>query len=70
MHIRGQTVHKPRASNTHLSSVKQHCTSKLSSFEDLERVGTFGFRGEALASLCTIATVTVRPLLLCPLRQP
>lgn len=54
-------MHKARASDTHLRPpVKQHCTSKLSSFEDLERVGTFGFRGEALASLCTIATLTVR----------
>jgi DNA mismatch repair protein PMS2 len=30
-------------------------TSKLSTFEDLSRVHSFGFRGEALASLCAIS---------------
>lgn len=38
---------------------KRSCTSKLESTEDLEQVGTFGFRGEALNSLCNIAQVTV-----------
>lgn len=42
----------------------KHYTSKLSSFEDVSRIHTFGFRGEALSSLCalsdglTIATAT------------
>ena len=30
-------------------------TSKLSSFADLQSVASFGFRGEALSSLCEIA---------------
>lgn len=35
--------------------VKKHCTSKLNSFDDLRSISTFGFRGEALNSLCELS---------------
>lgn len=38
--------------------MKKYYTSKLSSFDDLERISTFGFRGEALSSLCAMGHVS------------
>lgn len=43
----------------HASVALKHHTSKLSSYSDIASLQTFGFRGEALASLCALSTLTV-----------
>ena len=39
--------------------VKGHFTSKIKNFDDLAKVSTYGFRGEALHSLCSVSAFEI-----------
>jgi DNA mismatch repair protein MutL len=40
-------------------AVQSHATSKISSAEDLEHIGTYGFRGEALSSIAAVSRMKI-----------
>ena len=43
------------AAENYASIALKHFTSKLADFSDLESVVSYGFRGEALSSLCAVS---------------
>ncbi len=52
-------MHNPLQKDDLPKLCERHTTSKLKSFEDLQSIQTFGFRGEALASIALISQLSI-----------